>query len=296
MTTVAAGLVKEEGSGASGEAVDAETSPDVVDAEPSSDVVPTDAPAVAETLDVSIPPVQVCIRLRPLLSHEVAEGHDSTALELQDGTGGAVTLKAREGSEKVRSFRFNAVVGPGQSQRELWATARLDALVGKVISGFHATMFAYGQTGTGKTFTMEGFNYTSAQSTSSSSSSARPRARIRDTPEEQLGIVPRAVQALFSRMEELRAVAKGPHEGAFVRVSFLQIYNEHIYDLLNVGRPPGGANQQRVEDAAGLRLRWDAAKQNFFVRIFSSMSATRLTRSCNTTPLVCATSMSPPRP
>jgi hypothetical protein len=40
---------------------------------------------------------------------------------------------------------------------------QISGLVGKVVDGFHATIFAYGQTGSGKTFTMEGYEYKQAE-------------------------------------------------------------------------------------------------------------------------------------
>lgn len=95
-----------------------------------------------------------------------------------------------------------------------------------------------------------------------------------------MGIVPRAVMALFERVEAMRLKAEKAMEkseastslpsaaptNAVVRLSFLQIYNEKIFDLLNPAitvsqREAGG----RGDEFAGLRLRWDAGKRHFFV-------------------------------
>ena len=99
------------------------------------------------------------------------------------------------------------------------------------------------------------------------------------TPPEQLGIVPRAVMALFDRVDAMSssasAAASATSGGStsstsstscVVRLSFLQIYNEKIFDLLNPSitvsqREVGG----RGDEFSGLRLRWDAAKRHFFV-------------------------------
>jgi hypothetical protein len=108
------------------------------------------------------------------------------------------------------------------------------------------------------------------------------------TPPEQLGIVPRAVMALFERVEAMKAEkdampsasagasaasggctsggSSGGSTSCVVRLSFLQIYNEKIFDLLNPSitvsqREAGG----RGDEFSGLRLRWDAAKRHFFV-------------------------------
>mmetsp|Transcript_57434 Transcript_57434/g.101951 ORF Transcript_57434/g.101951 Transcript_57434/m.101951 type:complete len:943 (+) Transcript_57434:56-2884(+) len=237
-----------------------------------------DTPAMAEPDDAVLedqvlPAVQVCVRCRPLLSWEKSEGQLATTLQLSnDGDGGNVLLKPSAAGGSSRTFRFNAVVDGEKNQQDAWELSRIDGVVNKVALGFHATVFAYGQTGTGKTHTMEGFAYEHHNGSSApSAAAARPRAKVGRTAPEQLGIVPRAVHSLFTRVEALRAKAEGrvPGTGAascVVKVSFLQIYNEKIFDLLNPSlsvaqRESGG----RGEDFAGLRMRWNAAKRSFFV-------------------------------
>jgi kinesin family protein 11 len=83
-----------------------------------------------------------------------------------------------------------------------------------MLKGFNCTIFAYGQTGTGKTFTMEGNRSSSIDST---------------TNELEVhcdaGIIPRAAYHIFSMLE------KSSNEYT-VRVSFLELYNEELVDLL----------------------------------------------------------------
>lgn len=74
-------------------------------------------------------------------------------------------------------------------------------LVRRVMEGFHATVFAYGMTGTGKTYSMQG-------------TTASP------------GVIPLAVTDIFSYIRET------PHREFLLRVSYLEIYNERIHDLL----------------------------------------------------------------
>ena len=69
--------------------------------------------------------------------------------------------------------------------------------------GYHTCIFAYGQTGSGKSYTMMG------------------------TPEEQ-GIIPRTCQDLFERIES----NDSPTISYSVRVSYFEVYNEHVRDLL----------------------------------------------------------------
>ena len=80
------------------------------------------------------------------------------------------------------------------------------------LEGYNASIFAYGQTGTGKTYTMEGFKYNSR--------------------DQQRGIVPRSIQEIFNHIENCQASKKT----FMVRASYLQIYNEVISDLLRTDR------------------------------------------------------------
>ena len=76
-------------------------------------------------------------------------------------------------------------------------------IVNETLAGFNCTIFAYGQTGTGKTHTMEGDI----------------------SSEENSGIVPRSVKAILEQLE-----ASGSE--FTIRVSFLELYNEELQDLL----------------------------------------------------------------
>ena len=79
-------------------------------------------------------------------------------------------------------------------------------IVQEALEGFNCTIFAYGQTGTGKTHTMEGDIHS----------------------EENAGIVPRSVKAILEQLE-----ASGSE--FTIRVSFLELYNEELQDLLVPG-------------------------------------------------------------
>ncbi|EJD76732.1 kinesin motor domain-containing protein [Loa loa] len=89
----------------------------------------------------------------------------------------------------------------------------VEPLVKNVLAGYNCTLFAYGQTSTGKTFTMEGEQIISAHEHSWNEDSS-------------VGIVPRALQHIFTELENQDA------EEFSVRVSYVELYNEELYDLL----------------------------------------------------------------
>lgn len=104
---------------------------------------------------------------------------------------------------------FDKCYGPETTQQELYMDV-VSPLIQEVLSGYNCTVFAYGQTGTGKTFTMEGRHDDDVDHTWESD----PKA----------GIIPRALHHIFSELTEV--------EDFCVRVSYVELYNEELYDLL----------------------------------------------------------------
>ena len=102
--------------------------------------------------------------------------------------------------------------GPYDKNHKVY-DASAKRLVRRVMEGYLGTVFAYGMTGTGKTFSMQG---------------------TRDSP----GVIPLAITDIFSYIRET------PSREFLLRVSYLEIYNEKIHDLLSpptvvsIGAPP----------------------------------------------------------
>ena len=109
-----------------------------------------------------------------------------------------------DADEPPKCFTFDAVFAPSITQRKLYDVCSAP-VVASVLEGFNGTIFAYGQTGAGKTFTMEG---------------------VQDPPELR-GIIPNAFQQIFDRVA---LAAEGVQ--FLVRASYLEIYNEEVRDLL----------------------------------------------------------------
>lgn len=119
-------------------------------------------------------------------------------------SGGIRSRSRRSGEQK---FVFDKVFDVNSTQLDVYeATAR--PLLDAVLDGFHGTVFAYGATGCGKTFTVNG-------------------------PPENPGIVFLTMQDLFARIEELQDTKRFE-----LRASYLEIYNETIIDLLEPTTPP----------------------------------------------------------
>jgi hypothetical protein len=108
---------------------------------------------------------------------------------------------------QLHRFTFDYVFDTESSQQEVYEQTAKPAVF-SILEGYNSTIFAYGQTGTGKTYTMEGFTY--------------------NNTDPQRGIIPRSIEEIFNYIE----MYSSSDTKFMVRASYLQIYNESISDLL----------------------------------------------------------------
>ncbi|XP_064131263.1 kinesin-like protein KIF3A isoform X1 [Loxodonta africana] len=156
--------------------------------------------------------VKVVVRCRPLNEREKSMCYKQ-AVSVDEMRGTITVHKTDSFNEPPKTFTFDTVFGPESKQLDVYnLTAR--PIIDSVLEGYNGTIFAYGQTGTGKTFTMEG---------------------VRAVPELR-GIIPNSFAHIFGH------IAKAEGDTRFlVRVSYLEIYNEEVRDLL------GKDQTQRLE-------------------------------------------------
>lgn len=146
--------------------------------------------------------VQVVVRLRPL--NEKEKKHGTLPVVSASTSEKTVTVIKGQGSRQIRSnYKFDNVFTAFSSQEEVFE-ATLKPVIRDVLRGFESTVFAYGQTGTGKTHTMEG--------------------NLSDP--EMHGVIPRSAAAIFKELNAPEYSSKS------VSCSFLEIYNEDLCDLL----------------------------------------------------------------
>ncbi|KAI9219806.1 P-loop containing nucleoside triphosphate hydrolase protein [Blastocladiella britannica] len=131
------------------------------------------------------------------------------------------TLGLINNSREHFGFRFDRVFDDRTTQEEVFDHVAKDIIL-SVLDGFNATVFAYGQTGSGKTFTITG-----------------GAERYADR-----GLIPRTVQFIF------KEVAQRTKRRYSIGISYLEIYNENGYDLLDDTR-----DAKRLEDLPKVTLR-----------------------------------------
>ncbi|KAL5269991.1 hypothetical protein ACHWQZ_G003463 [Mnemiopsis leidyi] len=147
--------------------------------------------------------VKVAVRCRPLNEEEATmNAAEIVTVSPEQGT---IVLKSKKRGDPEKRFTFDNVFGPDSKQLDIYNICARK-IVDSVLEGYNGTIFAYGQTGTGKTFTMEG---------------------VRSIPEKK-GIIPNSFAHIFGEISKAGGDVK-----FLVRVSYLEIYNEDICDLLS---------------------------------------------------------------
>ncbi|XP_036064029.1 kinesin-like protein KIF21A isoform X18 [Onychomys torridus] len=174
--------------------------------------------------------VRVAVRIRPQLAKEKIEGcHICTSV-----TPGEPQVFLG----KDKAFTFDYVFDIDSQQEQIY-TQCIEKLIEGCFEGYNATVFAYGQTGAGKTYTMgTGFDV--------------------NIMEEEQGIISRAVKHLFKSIEEKKttAIKHGVPPPEFkVNAQFLELYNEEVLDLFDTTRDIDAKNKKsniRIhEDSTG---------------------------------------------
>ncbi|GHJ86870.1 hypothetical protein NliqN6_3272 [Naganishia liquefaciens] len=148
--------------------------------------------------------VTVCVRFKPASSLECYEAYnfapDGNTLTLSDSHPTVIKRNGKAGREKEYTYRFSGIYRAPDPTLSLYER-QIAPLVAKAMAGFNSTIFAYGQTGSGKTHTMSGTS-------------------------EDVGIIPLAVSGVFAAIEQ------NPGRQYLLRVSYLEIYNETLRDIL----------------------------------------------------------------
>uniref|UniRef100_A0A8D2ZPU7 Kinesin-like protein n=1 Tax=Scophthalmus maximus TaxID=52904 RepID=A0A8D2ZPU7_SCOMX len=150
--------------------------------------------------------VKVVVRCRPLNRKEESNRAAGGIVRLDLGLGQVILRNPRSSaSEPQKTFTFDAVYDASSKQRDLYDES-VRPLIDSVLAGFNGTIFAYGQTGTGKTYTMQGAWM---------------------DPEKR-GVIPNAFDHIFTHISRSQSDRQ-----YLVRASYLEIYLEEIRDLLD---------------------------------------------------------------
>ncbi|KAL5332841.1 P-loop containing nucleoside triphosphate hydrolase protein [Aspergillus crustosus] len=149
--------------------------------------------------------IHVVVRCRGRNDREVKE-NSGVALLTEGVKGKTVELSMGPNAVSNKTYTFDKVFSAGADQVTVFEDVVLP-IVTEMLAGYNCTIFAYGQTGTGKTYTMSG--------------------DMTDTLgilSDNAGIIPRVLYALFEKLAEAEST---------VKCSFIELYNEELRDLLS---------------------------------------------------------------
>ncbi|UKZ49017.1 hypothetical protein TrVGV298_003255 [Trichoderma virens] len=177
--------------------------------------------------------INVVVRCRGRSQREVKE--NSAVVVNSDGVKGKVIeLSMGANALSNKTYSFDRVFSPAADQSMVFDDT-VKPILEEMLAGYNCTIFAYGQTGTGKTYTMSG--------------------DMSDTLgmlSDEAGIIPRVLQQLFNKLEI---------EGSdnCVKCSFIELYNEDLRDLLS------------LEENAKLKIFDDASRRGHATTLVQGM-------------------------
>ncbi|CAK5277692.1 unnamed protein product [Mycena citricolor] len=199
--------------------------------------------------------IQVVVRCRRRSEREIIEnspiivssnGAKSKEITIETAppsTGlGVVTLPP------VRTYPFDLVFGPEADQAMIYHEV-VAPMLEEVVTGYNCTLFAYGQTGTGKTHTMQGDLVPTPLG----------------NPSANAGMIPRVLFRLFHQLESSGSDFS-------VKISYVELYNEELRDLLATElsapsgsvQPMGHGKDQKGSEA--LKIFDDASKNGVLIQ------------------------------
>ncbi|XP_071162828.1 uncharacterized protein [Mytilus edulis] len=160
--------------------------------------------------------VKVAVRVRPINKREL----DQNGKSIVDTNGDAISVtnikvdsnaEYGDSRERIKTFTFDYCYdSTGEPHSPQYAPQQLvfqdlgTEVLQAAFEGYNACVLAYGQTSTGKTYTMTG---------------------IREDP----GLIPRICEGLFSHVDDFEASDRTTFR---INISYLEIYNERVRDLL----------------------------------------------------------------
>ncbi|KAI0078121.1 kinesin-domain-containing protein [Panus rudis PR-1116 ss-1] len=202
--------------------------------------------------------VQVALRIRPTTTQDTSSiparfqrtvihaisptsvSVDATAPTPASAGSSTAVSAASSANAKKQVFTFDQVHPPATTQHALF-TSTAQPLISRFVEGFNCTILAYGQTSSGKTFTMTGIDLDADPS----------------DPSNGMGIIPRAVSTIFARCREIKE-EKGNAWHYSLKGSFIEIYNEDLIDLLS---EDGGRRDVQIREDKQGHIIWEGLRE-----------------------------------
>ena len=165
--------------------------------------------------------IKVAIRIRPFLSKE---NSNNTFMKSTGENDQKIQLS--KGSKIFKGY-FDKIFFPNSTQEQVYNFIK--PVLTSCLKGINSTILCYGQTGSGKTFTMFGndwtYNLNKNKFNFDEFNFLIDKNFIVNPFNNNNGIIPRLIIELFNIVNQENSNVK-------ISCSYIQIYNERIYDLL----------------------------------------------------------------
>ncbi|KAI0538959.1 P-loop containing nucleoside triphosphate hydrolase protein [Xylaria digitata] len=177
--------------------------------------------------------INVVVRCRGRNEREVRE-NSAVVVSTDAVQGKVVDLSMGPSALSNKTYNFDRVFSPAADQSMIYDDV-VKPILEEMLSGYNCTIFAYGQTGTGKTYTMSG-----------------DMDEAFGLLSDAAGIIPRVLHSLFNKLDT-------EDTESFVKCSFIELYNEELRDLMS------------VEENAKLKIFDDASRKGHATTIVQGM-------------------------
>ncbi|KAI2783791.1 kinesin-domain-containing protein, partial [Daldinia loculata] len=182
--------------------------------------------------------IDVVVRCRGRNDREVRE-NSAVVVSTEGVKGKLVELSMGPSALSNKTYNFDRVFSQAADQSVLYDDV-VKPILEEMLGGYNCTIFAYGQTGTGKTYTMSGDMNTTLGLLS-----------------DDAGIIPRVLHSLFHKLD-------AENTDSFVKCSFIELYNEELRDLIS------------VEETAKLKIFDDASRRGHATTVVQGMQETHI--------------------
>jgi hypothetical protein len=178
--------------------------------------------------------VKVAVRIRPLSEREI-NNNSKNCTQIIPGTKQIVVGTPHSASSKKKAYTYDYLFDEDVTQKSIFEECVV-SLVDRFLQGFNVSLIVYGQTNSGKSYTIGTENKFSVSSVGNYNDQ---------------GIIPRAVESIFAKIES--------QNKPIITVSYLELYNEDLVDLL-VARSSASEGPVIREDGTG-KIIWQNVKE-----------------------------------
>ncbi len=182
--------------------------------------------------------INVVVRCRGRSEREVRE-NSGVVVSTTGVKGKNVELSMGPNAISNKTYHFDKVFSPAADQTIIYEDV-VAPILNEMLTGYNCTIFAYGQTGTGKTYTMSG-----------------DMTETFGLLSDAAGIIPRVLYSLFQKLESDEVECS-------VKCSFIELYNEELRDLLS------------ADDSVKLKIYDDANKKSHSATVVHGMEESHI--------------------